>query len=132
MVDVECLEQHACRVDRFGGGSRIERAFEFVEAVADERDQDAVTVAELVVQRPDGHTGALGEPTHGERLDPTGRDQSHRRRSTPPLECALVDRPSRYPWCPKHRDTHRCAPSRATSGERTVRTPVRSLIAVNT
>ena len=72
---VESVEQHPGRVDRLRCRSGVERAFELVEPVADERDEDAVTIAELVVQRADRDAGTLGETAHREALDPAGGDE---------------------------------------------------------
>ena len=54
---VECREQHPRRVDRIGGRLLVEFELQLVETAADERDQDPVAIAELVVQRGDGDTG---------------------------------------------------------------------------
>ncbi len=56
-------------VDRLGRRRLVERTFELVEPVADERDEDPVTVTELVVQRADRHAGTLGEAAHREAFD---------------------------------------------------------------
>ena len=74
MVSSSAANRHAGAVDRVGGRLFVEFELELVEAAADERDQHAVAIGELVVERRHSDAGAVGEFAHGQPVEAVDGD----------------------------------------------------------